>query len=135
MPTLTTPFNLGNGSRIVFGTFAFDDDKETVTVPVEIRTPPGAAQPDALIYAFLSVVKNGGLSTVHTRVATPPGGSPLEAGVRYVTESTRSLPTGYDAAVAARDAATPKNKAARRTALEAHWLSAGHIAANLGYGP
>lgn len=123
---LTTPFAIPNGTRLVFARFEFDDDQETLEVPIELRTP-GAT--DARVAGFRMIIRNGACTHV-ARQAAPPPGLALGDVSRYFVFSERTVPSGYaDAVNAWRSAGTPGQ---RRAALEAHLLAAGHIHSSLG---
>jgi hypothetical protein len=124
--TLTTAFTVPNGTRLVFGKFDFNDDTSTMTVPMELKTPPAT---DATVARYVLTITNGTCSLL-TRQASPTVGLGLDDPTRWITHSTRTVATGYtDAITAFRGAANNAN--ARRTAMEAHMLSAGHIDSTL----
>lgn len=125
---LTTPVTIPNGTRLIFGPFSFDDDNGVLTVPVQLRTAPSA---DALICQTTMVIRDGE-STKIARQASPAVGLGVEDIQRHLIITTRTTPTGYTDAFTAMRAAT-NTKGARRTALEAHMLSVGHVDATLAY--
>ncbi len=124
---LVTNFVVPNGARI-FMKFLFDDDAKELTVPCELRTT--VANGDIVLCSWLMVVRDGVSTTCARSTALPPG-TPLSSRVRYVVLGNRTTPTGYTAAKTAERAA-PDTQAARRAALEAHMLSAGHFTGGVG---
>ncbi len=130
MANLTGNINLGNGARLEFGFFALNEEINLGTVTVELRTSVAAG--DSLICSFISQISNG-TCTVHARQTAPAAGLPIGAVAKYFVATTRVVPTALDAAIAAQAAAAGGNKAARKSAMVAHWLAAGHIDATLAY--
>ena len=122
---LTTNFNLPGGARLVVdrpsGAKMFDEDAEILRVAVELRL---AAATNALIVAVLLEITNVESDKI-ARQATPAVGLNIDDRDRYFVRTKRATPTGYtDAMNAWKAGATP---AARKSALEAHMLAAGHI--------
>lgn len=125
--TLTTTFTLPNGARMEFPKWRFDDDSEIWTVPFELRTTVPTNR--RLITAGILFITNGTCSLL-SRNASPAVGLNIDDFAHYFVQTARQVATGYtDARAVERGAAnTP---AARRTALEAHLFSAGHIDSSL----
>lgn len=127
---LVTPFTINNGQRLIFVTFGWDDDNEVLTVPIELRT--SVATGAKLICAVTSVITNGAC----TLLSRAPGSNllALTDSTAFFTIGSRTVATGWDAAMAVRNA-TYANKQLRRAALETHMGSAGagHLDATLSY--
>lgn len=124
--TLTTPFVLQNGTRLVFGKFDFNDETQVMTVPMELRTPPAT---DAPVARYVLTITNGTCSLL-SRQASPAVGLGIDDPTRYIVQSTRTVATGYTDAMTAWRGAT-NTSSGRKTAMEAHMLSAGHIDSSL----
>ena len=125
--SLTTNFTLPPGARLEFGRFDFDDDAQTLTVRVELRS--SIPNNRRLIAGATMQIRDGTCSTL-ARQAAPAPGLNIDDPTHYFIQGTRTVATGYtDAKTAERAAANTPG--ARRTALEAHMFSAGHIDATL----
>jgi hypothetical protein len=123
--TLTTPFTLANGTRLIITSARPDDDAQILNVSFELRTTvPGGD----LVISRKEVSVRNGVSDRIKRNAAPAAGTML-FDLLLFEQQVLSTPTGYtDAINAWRAAATP---AARRAALEALGLTAGWIDASL----
>ena len=122
---LTANFAIPNATRLVADKPVTDDDNEVMRVPLELRS---AAATNALVTRVILEITNIE-STKVARQAAPAVGLNIEDRDRYFLITRRPTPTGFtDAINAWRAGAT---SAARKAALEAHLLAAGHIDATL----
>jgi hypothetical protein len=126
--TLNTAFTIPNGARLEFPRITdLDDETGVWTVRVQLRSsvPNG----NRLIASAVIQVRDGACTQL-SRQASPAAGLNIDDSNHYFLVVGRNVATGYtDAALAMKNAAnTP---AARRTALEAHLFSAGHVDSTL----
>jgi hypothetical protein len=108
-------------------TFAWIDDIEALITRVELRT--SAANGRRLICSVVMEIRNG-TSTTLARQSSPVAGLDYCHSGYYFIVGNRITASGYTDAMAAWRAAA-NTPSARRTAMEAHFLSAGHIDASL----
>lgn len=123
MITLTAPFALANGTRLVATMAKPDDDEQVFTITYELRTAPAT---DIVLASQTIRVRN----TRSERLQRNASATGIAArDLIQVDPNGISTPTGYTDAIAAwRAAATP---ATRRAALDAVGLSAGWIDSSL----
>jgi hypothetical protein len=128
--SLTTNYNIPGGARLEFPSIGnFDDDQETWTVKVELRTssPNGRR----LICATTLQIRNGVCHQLERKIPGAPEASLNIDDVNYYFAVTsRTVATGYTDAKAAERAAA-NTPSARRAALEAFLFTAGHIGSSL----
>jgi hypothetical protein len=126
MLTLTTVFPAVQFTRLIFTEFQPFDLQQLLTFKVQLWT--GLAVNSMVCEVEMAISNTA--SVLLSRQGSPAAGLVVTDRDRYFIVSSRSTPTGYtDAMAAARTAANTPG--ARRTALETHVLSAGHIAADL----
>ncbi len=123
--TLTTPYALPNGTRLIVASARPDDDNQILNVTIEMRSAPGT---DVVVSQKSLAIRNG-LSDRVRRNSAPVAGTLITEAMLF-DQAAVSTPTGYtDAMNAIRAAAnTP---AARKAALETAGLAAGWIDASL----
>jgi len=126
MITLTTPVAIPQGTRLLIGFPQIDESNSYMVVPVALLTP--AASNREVCRANIQLAD--GVSQMVARQASPPVGLALDNPDNYFVITTRATPTAFTDAMAVLRAAN-NTPAARRLALEAHMLSAGHIDATL----
>lgn len=126
MITLTTPFAIPNGTRLEISKPLFDDDTQVCVYSVRLLTPNAT---NAQVVTWQQLVITNVTSDRIERQGSPAAGLVIEDPRRYFIQSSRATAGAYTNAVNVwRAEATP---AARKTAWEAHLLSAGHIDATL----
>jgi hypothetical protein len=126
MITLTTSFTIPNGTRLEISKPVFDDDASVCVYSVRLLTPLAT---NAAVTTWQQMVITNTSSDKIERQMNPPVGLVIEDPRRYFVQSSRATGTGYTDAVNAWRGQTTAN--ARKTAWEAHLLSAGHIDASL----
>lgn len=121
--TLTTPYVIPNGTRIVIGRVHPDEDTEIMTIVIELRTPPATNH----ILSFRTLMIKNGQCDVVSRATL--GANQQVADLLLYQPGVLSLSTGFtDAMNAWRGSASASN---RKAALEAWCLSSGVIHSSL----
>lgn len=124
--TLTTPIAIPQGTRLVVGFPVIDESNSGMRVPVSLFTPVASNREVAKTILSLA----DGTSDMVARQASPTPGLNMDDPTVYFVVTQRATPTAFTDAMAALRAAN-NAPAARRLALEAHLLAAGHIDASL----
>jgi hypothetical protein len=123
--TLTTPYALPNGTRLIVASARPDDDNQVLNMTIEMRSAPGTD----IVVSTKSIAVRNGLSDRVKRNSAPVAGTMITEAMLFESQAV-STPTGYtDAMNAIRAAANTPT--ARRAALEAAGLTAGWIDASL----
>lgn len=118
---LTTPFTLSNGTRLVVSKPVIDEDGQTLTFTVAMRTATGGSPPDCNISRKTLQIRAGGGDQVQRNAAPVAGGDHDDVLI--------FVPNGVTAASAFTNAYTQLKTS--RAAFEAHLLSAGYIHSTL----
>lgn len=124
---LTVNFTLPNGHHLDYPKFVFDEEVKELSFTVELRTSNASG---ARLVTRVPMVIRDGLSDQLSRQDVIPAGTGIDDWTAYFKRTQRTTATGYTDAKAAERAAA-NSPSARRTAMEAHVASAGHIDATL----
>lgn len=118
---LTTPFTLSNGTRLVISRPVVDEDAQTISFTISLRTAPGGTPPDSTVSDKRLQIRSGGGDQV-SRNASPVAGGRHDDLLIFT-------PNGVVTANAFTNAYTALKT--NRATFEAHLLSAGYVHSTL----
>jgi hypothetical protein len=119
---LSVNFTIPNGQRLEYPKFKWDEENKVLSFDVELRMSAGNG---SRVITRVPMEIRDGDSDQLTRQASPAAGINIDDPAGYFVKTKRATPTGYTDAINAWRAANATNT--RRSALEAHLSSAGHI--------